>query len=202
MSDDPLDDIPFRDDTAERRAVAAMIVGGVAMSQSSEARARQALQDNFLAWGSQRGFARVESHLERTIDGVLVRVPIYEVSGETALVQARTARMPQHLSMSIAPRTWSNRLARKLGLERRLTEDPAFDAQWHVVASDRELARQLVDPRCRSALRGAGEVIVSYREGAIEVRVGAERLSGADVMRGVEIAVALACAQVASAAYR
>jgi hypothetical protein len=199
--EDP-DDVPFRDGEAERRATAALVVGGVITSQSSEADARKALQANFLTWAAERGFVREGSHLARTTDGVRVLVPLYEVSPETALVQASTARQPVRLSMTIGPVTWSHRLAGKLGVGRRLTEDPVFDAAWHVAASDAGLARQLVDARARAALDGAAGTTATYRDGAIEVRVGAPRLSGAHVLRGVEIAVALGCAQVTSAAYR
>jgi hypothetical protein len=196
ISEDRRDLVPFGDGTE------LSVVFTPRNLSAAEAEARRTVENNFVAWGQHRGFVRAGSFLEGAVDGVFFRLPIYEVYAETAVIQATAARRPLRLSMAIAPSTWVNRLEKRFGTRRHVTGDAAFDAEWCVTASDEALARRLVDARCRAALQATRGTTVTYEEGTIALRVVGERLCGADVLRGVEIAVALASVQVSYAAYR
>jgi hypothetical protein len=196
IAEDPRDLVPFGDGTGLSTFFAPR------NPSAAEAEARRTVENNFVAWGQARGFGRAGSFLEGTVDGVLVRLPIYEVYAETAVILATAARRPLRLSLAIAPATWVHRLERRFRTRRHLTGDPAFDSEWCVTATDEALARQLVDARCRGAIQATSGTTVTYEEGTITLRVVGERLCGAKVLQGVEIAVALASVQVSYAAYR
>jgi hypothetical protein len=119
-----------------------------------------------------------------------------------AVIEATTVRQPLRLAMSVAPSRWTHRLLRSLGAPGVRTEDPAFDAAWRVTASDASPATQLLDARCRAALSATSGTAVTYKDGEVVVRVAGSPLRGTHVLLGIEIALALATAQVTTTAYR
>jgi hypothetical protein len=194
---------PFGDVLAERRGEAAQLIAGEWPRLRVDGATMRELKAKVLAWSKKRGFRENGSFLETVVDGALVRIPLYEVSSGTAMFYATTIRRPVRLSLIVEPRSWMHALRARLGASQFVTDDDHFNRRWHVKATDADAARQLLNSRCRELLGATTDPCrTSYQNGAIEIRMGSTALCGLDILHGVDIAAAFACAEPASAAYR
>jgi len=136
------------------------------------------------------------------MDGVTARVPLYEITEETAVVRGIAAQ-PVKMSLTIEPSSWTQRVFSRLAGSAVATDDPGFDRRWRVVSSDPRAARQLLDEETREALREVGcWCRATYADGTIEVRLDDDDIAGTHVLGGLEIVLLLARARVFATAYR
>jgi hypothetical protein len=183
--------------TSDNAGRFAQIVGGERLGQMVDANVARTLRQRTELWAKTRGLLIAESMITYTDEGVTARIPLYEVSAETAVIRG-TAAQPAKVSLVIEQKSFWHRLRR--GFQ---TGDVGFDRQWHVSTNDVSAAHQLVDEECREILRDAGcGCYVSYEDGELQVRVDTTSIAGTHLLSGIELVVLLGSKRLQTSAYR
>ncbi len=193
---------PFGDENAFGEFIPVIAGASTISASPTAARAAKALRDRASAWATERGFVVVDSRIVAQIDAVDVDVPLYSITPGTAVVHARPLSKVGG-TLVVEPSTFRHRAFRFLHRQRRSTGDAAFDAAFHVEASDPALAARLLDDRTRAAIRACSIWCrARFQNDAIDVFLDAHVLNGEGLFAGMMVAVAMARASADRTAYR
>jgi hypothetical protein len=200
VDDEPLDLVPFNARAAEIGASLALTSTGWNRIRNEQ---KRALRDCVEAWALRRECIVDDGVIVGEADGVRVTIALYDVSEALAVVRAE-ARRPVDVSVVVEPRTLGNELRERFAKAFHIG-DPAFDELWHIVSSDAEKARVVLDETCRVAIQELVAVAwcrTLYERGHIEIRLDAENLTGRHVTLATQLAVALGRRELSSSPYR
>ena len=180
------------------------LAGGEHARLGMEADRKRRFKLKVEGWANKRGFAMVEGAIVATIDDAEVRIALFEMTEETAVVRA-TAPAPARVSISAEPVTqsWTSSLFGRFKKKSAITGDAEFDAGFYVKTSDEAALQQILGEDARGGLVAMDAwCSVTYTEGRIELRLDSPRLSGAHVRRAIGVVGAMARARVQTTAYR
>lgn len=198
--DDPLDLVPF--DARSAEIAAELQLTSAAWNRVHNAQ-RRALLDAVEAWALRRECIVDDGIVVGEMDGVRVRLALYDVSDALAVVRAE-ARLPLDVRVVVEPRTLTQGLRERFS-KPFLVGDPDFDTTWHVETTDEDAARVVLDETCRVAIDDLAAIAwcrTLYDRGHIEIRLDAERLAGRHLRRAVQLAVAVGGRAVSASPYR
>jgi hypothetical protein len=198
VSDPVTDDEPFTE-SHETIASGRPSAGAARRDEATRSLTHRA---RVVAWGRSRGFETRGSFLEREVDGVRVRIALYEVLEGAATVRG-AAPYPVPVTFSVERRTGMQRLLSLLASSSVRTGDAAFDGSHHVATAQAELVTRLLDERCRAAFKALpATFLATYREGHIELWIGDDALAGRHLLQAAEAVAALGRAALPDAPYR
>jgi hypothetical protein len=198
--DDPLDLVPFDARSAEIGASLELTSTGRNRIHNEQ---RRALLDSVEAWALRRECLIDDGIIVGEIDGVGVRIALYDVSDALAVVRAE-ARLPLDARVVVEPRTLAQGLRERFS-KPFLVGDPAFDETWHIETSDADAARVVLDETCRDAIGALATIAwcrTLYARGHIEIRLDAENLAGRHLRLAMQLAIALGRRELSSSPYR
>jgi hypothetical protein len=198
MSGSPRDDEPFV--AAPEFALSGRPTANAV--RRDEASRSQSHRARVIAWATGHGFEVQGSVALADVDGVRVRIALYEVLEAAATVRG-TALLPFDGSFTVERKTWTQRLLSRLASTGARTGDVAFDATHTIETPDGDWVGRFLDERCRAAFHALpASFLAAYRKGEIEVWVGHRALAGTHLLQAMEAVAALGRAAVPDAPYR
>lgn len=155
-------------------------------------------------WARRRGLWLPQGAVGAKVDDVDVTAALYEMTEETAVVRAAALAVARvSIVAQPAERTWTASVLARFRKKSASTGHEAFDEAFDVQTSDETAMRQLLDEEVRSALLEVDAWCrVTYADGAIELRLDSPRLSGAHLVRALDVVAAMARARVRTMPYR